>query len=44
MIVLDEQLSDAEISTAIKRWYPGKVMLIKEARRLTHIKEGAGLI
>lgn len=39
MIVLDEHLADPEIRKAIERWYPGKVINIKEARRLTHIDD-----
>lgn len=37
MIVLDEQISDPRVITAIKRWYPGKVMSIKEARPHTRV-------
>jgi hypothetical protein len=30
MIVLDEQLNEARILTAIARWYPGAVVALKE--------------
>ena len=41
MIVLDEHLDDPEIRQAIERWYPGKVINIKEARRKTRILDPA---
>jgi hypothetical protein len=41
MIVLDEQLEDPRIATAIERWYPGKVINIREARRNSEILDDA---
>ena len=39
MIVLDEQLNDERIISAIKRWYKGKVLVISELRPETVIKD-----
>jgi len=39
MIVLDEHLSDPRLETAIARWYPGKIKLIKSLRPRTLVKD-----
>ena len=39
MIVLDEQLAKPEISQAIERWYPGKVVNIKQVRAHTRVED-----
>ena|ERR1051326_3517762 len=41
MIVLDEQLQDKKIFAEIAHWYPGQVISIKEAHRLTQILDDA---
>ena len=39
MIVLDEQLNDERIISAIKQWYKGKVLVIAELRPNTLVKD-----
>src|SRR2546425_856651 len=39
MIVLDEQLQGRRIAAAIERWYPGKVINIRDARLDTDIPD-----
>ena len=39
MIVLDEQLNDAQIVAAIRQWYKGKVITINELRLHSVIKD-----
>lgn len=39
--MLDELLEDPRIAAAIKRWYPGKVVNILDARRKTRILDPA---
>jgi hypothetical protein len=41
LIVLDEQLNDAEIIEPIERWYQGKVITILSLRPGTLIKDDA---
>jgi hypothetical protein len=41
MIVLDEQLSNRRMRTAIQRWHAGKVVFIRELRPGTIIKDDA---
>ena len=41
MIVLDEQLNDAQIIAPIERWYTGKVITVQALRPATLIKDDA---